>query len=178
MLLWLTIVFHLVFFNFKGYLMKKLFFVCLLLLVSCATQYPEVTDVENSAILKFSHDTDAPLGSSSTFMKADKDFRCNSGGGAMDQLQLAFVSNGNPLARSKNHNGIKVLAEDNFRVLARNVAAGGGRCDVIIDFNVEKQKTYAINFTRRAGVCAATVIEVNNDVKDVINVELLNSESC
>ena len=161
--------------------MKYILGVLLLLLTSCVSYYPLVTDVENSAIFMFKQNSDTALSSSSSFVKVDKEYKCDSSGGYLDQQILGSVSEGNPFASSKNENGIRVYPEKEFRLLVRNVPAnvfGQYRCDVVVKFEVEKQKEYLITFIRQNDSCSVVVeqLSVNKDENKIVN--LIESKSC
>lgn len=161
--------------------MKSILGVLALLLTSCVTKYPLVTDIENSAIFKFKQDSDTALSSTSSFVKVDKDFICDSSGGYLDQQSLGMVSEGNPFASSENENGMRVYPEKEFRLLIRNVPAnilGQYRCDVIVKFKVEKQKNYLITFSRKNDLCSAIVEDITKNNGNSSLVDLIDSTSC
>lgn len=133
-------------------LMPRPLLICILLtivfLCACQAKYPPVTDIENSALLKFESDKYKVTHlSSMQFYHVGYKYRC---GDSLRQAKyLAKLTDREPFPfPNKYTDEIRVETKDPFRIFVNHSAgsrdSGYGNCNMIFSFPTEKGKVYKI----------------------------------
>ena len=122
--------------------MKKYLFILFIFTLSgCATTYPKITNLNNSAFVELErHINGSILGSFTGLYKVKKTQQCYDS--YVNSQILILQDKGNPLNSNVNENGLLVKSGEYLRILVNSVS--GQQCQTIIGFNPKKGEKYKI----------------------------------